>query len=78
MNIWLSIPWLRSSFVVVLTGFSQVLQKVRNSTLGCPVNEPGRNLATRVIEVMHENFASLLAITLDHQVLLVTLHSDHT
>lgn len=63
--------------VVVLTGFHHVFQKVWNSILGCPVNEPGRNLATRVIKVVHENSAPLLAIALDRQALLVLLHSDY-
>lgn len=62
--------------VVVLTRFHHVLQKVWNSILGCPVNEPGRNLATRVIKVVHENSAPLLAVTLDRQALFVLFHSD--
>lgn len=78
------IPWTQGSqlpFLVFLevglTGFGHVFQEVRNSVLGDPVNEPGRNLATWVIEVIHKNFAPLLAIALDCQALLVPLHPDH-
>ena len=79
------IPWTQGSplpllgfLAIVLTGFRHVFQEVRNSTLGSPVNEPGWNLATGVIEVTHKNFASLFAVTLNCQALLVLLHPNHT